>query len=337
MSDDQRLYIKTLEQSCAQLLSVIGRMQDLAALQQDTPITNIIPFDIVGIITGVAESVQRMSIHGRHGTLVALDLDPELPLSIDGDLTKLQQILINLVGIATTSSLTKHALLKAKFEALNDKQAKIHFVITGAHTQTPKSLLDGLDHEFSFNDLFQPLTSNNLSQGIVICQEFLKHLGSHLELEIATDDTLIFRFSMDVTYNKKAVARDYEGELRGARSAVRILVAEDNRVSQRIAIAMLNKLGFMDVDAVENGQEAIDKLEQKPYDVILMVGMPVLDGYDAACHIRTVLKNTTVIIVALTANSTNTARQRCIAAGMDDYFTKPITIKTLTEMLHKWL
>ncbi|KAJ3144160.1 hypothetical protein HDU89_008944 [Geranomyces variabilis] len=338
MSDDQRLYIKTLEQSCAQLLSVLGRMQDLAALQHDAPVINVMPFDIVGVITGVAESVQRMTIHGRHGTLVALDLDPELPVSINGDLTKMQQILVNLVGIATTSSIAKRAKVKATFEALDDKQAKIHFVITGAHTQMPKSFLDGLDQEFSFNDLVQPLTSNNLSQGIVICQEFLKQLGTHLELEVATDDTLILKFSLDVTYNKKTVARDYEGELRGVRSAVRILVAEDNRVSRRIAIAMLSKLGFTDVVAVENGQEAIDKLEQKPFDVILMdCDMPVLDGYDAACHIRTVLKNTTVIIVALTANSTNAARQRCIAAGMDDYFTKPITIKTLTEMLHKWL
>ena len=65
--------------------------------------------------------------------------------------------------------------------------------------------------------------------------------------------------------------------------------------------------------------------------------MPVMDGYEVTEHIRTKLKNTTEKIVALTANSSNEARQRCIATGTDDFFTKPITMKTLAEMLHKWL
>lgn len=65
--------------------------------------------------------------------------------------------------------------------------------------------------------------------------------------------------------------------------------------------------------------------------------MPLCDGYDATKHIRTKMNNTTVIIIALTANSTNAAKDKCIAVGMNDYFTKPITRKTLSEMLHKWL
>ena len=65
--------------------------------------------------------------------------------------------------------------------------------------------------------------------------------------------------------------------------------------------------------------------------------MPVLDGYEATKRIRREFKDRTVKIVALTANSTNEARQRCVEAGMDDFFTKPITMKTLAEMLHKWM
>ena len=65
--------------------------------------------------------------------------------------------------------------------------------------------------------------------------------------------------------------------------------------------------------------------------------MPLCNGYDATQHIRTKMNNTTVVIIALTANSTNAAKEKCIAVGMNDYFVKPITMKTLSEMLHKWL
>ncbi|KAJ3159340.1 hypothetical protein HDU88_000625 [Geranomyces variabilis] len=338
MSTSQRLYIKTLEQSCTHLLSVVSRMQDLAALQSGKPTNNIMPFDLRATITGVAESMQHMSIHTGRGTQVTLDLDPEIPRSVNGDLTKVQQILANLVGIAAISSLAKYAALKATFETLGGGAAKIHFVIKGVQSQTPKTLLEGFDLEFSFEDLFKPLTPVNLSHGVVICREFLKQLGSCLHMKVDAKDSLIFRFSLDVTYDIMGVGYDKEDTLRQAQLAVRILVAEDDKVSRQIAMMMLKKLGFKNVDGVENGQEAVTKLHSKTYDVILMdCDMPVMDGYEATEHIRTKLKNTTVKIVALTANSINEARQRCIATGMDDYFTKPITMKTLAEMLHKWL
>ncbi|KAJ3144636.1 hypothetical protein HDU86_001664 [Geranomyces michiganensis] len=338
MSTSQRLYIKTLEQSCTHLLSVVSRMQDLAALQNGKPTNNIMPFDMRATITGVAESMQHMSIHTGRGTQVALDLDPQIPRSVNGDLTKVQQILANLVGIAAISSLAKYAALKATFQALDGGAAKIHFIIKGVQSQTPKTLLEGFDLDFSFEDLFKPLTPVNLSHGVVICREFLKQLGSRLHMDVDAKNSLIFEFSLDVTYDIKIVGHEKEDALKEAQLAVSILVAEDNKVSRRIAMMMLKKLGFMNVDGVENGQEVLTKLQSKTYDVILMdCDMPVMDGYEATEHIRTKLKNTTVKIVALTANSTNEARQRCIATGMDDYFTKPITMKTLSEMLHKWL
>ncbi|KAJ3160467.1 hypothetical protein HDU88_007967 [Geranomyces variabilis] len=183
-------------------------------------------FDMRATITGVAESMQHMSIQTGRGTQVALDLDAQIPRSVNGNLTKVQQILANLVGIATISSLAKSAALKAAFQALDGGAAEIHFIIKGVQSQTRKPLLEGFDLKFSFEDLSKPLTPVNLSHGVVICREVLKQLGSRLHVEV---DARLADF--------------------------RIL---------------------------------------------------------AGCH-------------------------RCIATGMDDYFTKPITMKTLAEMLHKWL
>ncbi|KAJ3160747.1 hypothetical protein HDU88_007853 [Geranomyces variabilis] len=337
LSTNQRLYIETLEHSSTHLLSVVTRIQDLAALQSGKPTNNCMPFDMKSTITGVAESLRHTSLPTARGPEIALDLDPQIPLLVNGDLTKIQQILANLMGTAIISSLAKYTFLKATFDAGDGGAAKIHFLIKSVRSRTPKTLLEGFDANFSFDDLFKPLTPRNLSHGVVICREFIKQLGSRLEVEVVKD-LLIFRFSLDFTYDIKTVGHENEVALKEAQSTVSILVAEDNKVSRRIAMTMLKKLGFENVDGVENGQEAVTKLHGKTYDVILMdCDMPVMDGYQATEHIRTKLKDTTVKIVALTANSTNEARQRCMATGMDDYFTKPITMKTLAEMLHKWL
>lgn len=351
MTHDQKLYIKTLEQSCSQLLSVVNRMQDLAALQSETQgMTNNIPFDIVATVTGVAESMQHLSSSTGKGTQVEVNLDPSLPRTVNADFTKIQQILSNLVAIAATSSRAKLATIETRFHPVapdgflrspgqEQQHAYLYFTITGCDTQTPKDTLDGLLLGFSYENLFQPSTFNNMSQGIVISREFLAQLNSKLEMLVDDANALIFSFAVHVTYDPGVTSfHATQGDIVANRTAVRILLTEDNKVNQMVARKMLNKLGFTNVDSAWNGQEAIEILSSKTYDIILLdCDMPVMDGYEAASHIRNVMKDTTIKIVALTANNTNEAKTQCLAAGMDDFFTKPITMKTLSEMLHKWL
>jgi signal transduction histidine kinase/DNA-binding response OmpR family regulator len=119
---------------------------------------------------------------------------------------------------------------------------------------------------------------------------------------------------------------------------VRILLAEDNLVNQKVATKILEKLGYQ-VDAVNNGKESVDALRINNYDIVLMdCEMPVMDGFQATIAIREmegVNKHTTV--VALTAHAMSNARELCINAGMDDFITKPLDPKALVELLDKWL
>ncbi len=120
----------------------------------------------------------------------------------------------------------------------------------------------------------------------------------------------------------------------------RILVAEDNYTNQQVALGMLKVMG-LSADAVANGKEVLNVLETIPYDLLLMdCQMPIMDGYETTRTIRdpqSGFKNHAIPIIAMTASAIEGERQKCIAAGMNDYIPKPITPAALAEMLEKWL
>ena len=120
----------------------------------------------------------------------------------------------------------------------------------------------------------------------------------------------------------------------------RVLVAEDNSTNQIVALGILGKLGVHG-DAVANGKEAVKALETVPYDLVLMdVQMPEMDGLEAARHIRSGqfgVRNPGIPIIAMTAHALREDRDRCLAAGMNDYLSKPVQPNVLARMLERWL
>jgi two-component system sensor histidine kinase/response regulator len=124
------------------------------------------------------------------------------------------------------------------------------------------------------------------------------------------------------------------------RRDIRILIAEDNKVNQLVALRVLEKMGFL-ADIAANGQEAIGALEAQHYDLIFMdVQMPKMDGFAATKLIRsgaTKVPDPGIPIIAMTANAMSDDRAKCLAAGMDDYIAKPFSHQTVAEVLERWL
>ncbi|KGF73901.1 hypothetical protein DO97_06005 [Neosynechococcus sphagnicola sy1] len=124
----------------------------------------------------------------------------------------------------------------------------------------------------------------------------------------------------------------------GHPSSVKILVVEDNKVNQKLALKQLKVLGYV-ADVASDGQEALQRMDQDTYDIVLMdCQMPILDGYDTTRVIRQregVHRQT--VVIAITANTSTADREKCRESGMDDFLSKPVTQEDLSAILNHWI
>lgn len=138
-------------------------------------------------------------------------------------------------------------------------------------------------------------------------------------------------------YQSGAAEEAANGAQGGQSGKANLLLAEDNIINQQVARGMLKQLG-LDVDIVENGKQALEQLEQKHYDLVLMdIQMPVMDGYEATARIRQDPRFKDLPVLAMTANAMVGDRERCLAAGMNDHIAKPISPQLLKKVLRRWL
>ncbi|MEE8469542.1 MAG: response regulator, partial [Planctomycetota bacterium] len=214
----------------------------------------------------------------------------------------------------------------------------------------------GVPQEFHA-ELFEPFTQGDASTtrkfggtglGLAICQRLVELMGGEIGVRDTHGAGACFAFTVPLARRADHPSAPLPTtNPRGARGAPllttagggkpKLLLAEDSPVNQEVAVRMLEKMGCL-VELVEGGDAAVAAVQRGVFDVVLMdCQMPGMDGYQAATQIRSALGDRAPTIVALTAHAMQGERERCLAAGMDDYLAKPFTMYSLAKALQRAL
>jgi PAS domain S-box-containing protein len=337
LTPEQRDYVDIIRTSGDLLLSVINDILDFSKIEGGKMELENQPFDLKSCIKSSIDLVFASA--EEKGLIVDYFLDMQVPATIIGDVIRLKQVLVNLLSNAV--KFTDHGKVEVLVCAppTESDELEIGFSVKDTGIGISKDKLDRLFQSFSQIDSSTTRKYGGTGLGLAISKKLVELMGGKIWAESEEGIGSTFHFTIKTkAMNQKLALSDgtekwpQKGAIRERSKPLRILLAEDNLINQKVALKMLNKLGYS-ADLAENGLEVMQALESKTYDLVLMdIQMPVMDGFEAARRIR---KQWPIgpRIVAITAYALKGDKERCMEAGMDDYISKPIQLDELQSLL----
>ncbi len=342
LTPEQRGFAEIARSSGETLLRLLNDILDFSKIEAGQLKLECIPFNLHDLL---AEFSAAFAILARtKGLDFTATAAPELPHIVVGDPGRLRQILTNLVGNAIKFTPSGAVTLNTTVASNSAGAATLRFSIRDTGIGIPAAKLPLLFKKFTQMDGATSRKYGGTGLGLAICRQLSGLLGGEIGVESSDGEGSEFWFTARFALEASSPAAGPRRELRksGAISRLwepgraRVLLAEDNPVNQKVATALLGKLG-LEVDTVANGLAALDAVRATRYDAILMdMQMPEMDGLEATRAIRDELGRT-VPIIAMTANAMDGDRQLCLEAGMNGYISKPVDPNALAETLQRWI
>lgn len=334
--------IEGIDFSAKSLLSIVNDILDFSKIEAGKLSIQSYNYNIRKVITSLAEGFKTKA--NEKGILLFTEIDQNIPDIVVGDQYRLNQILTNLIGNAIKFTHEGKIGVLVTHKELSEDQIEIHFEVKDSGIGIPQDKLNHIFDSFYQIEEAGHSKSNGTGLGLAITRELINLQNGTLTASSIEGKGSSFSFQLPLTKSKLQSAEETikthkrcEKQLEG----LRVLVAEDNTMNQFYIKQLMNRLGI-EVDIVDNGQEAVDIYSQKQngyYNLILMdMHMPVLGGVDAIKKIITSHKDSIkkVPIVMCTADVFPESRKNAIKAGIDFYLTKPVDEDALKEVLY-WL
>jgi PAS domain S-box-containing protein len=356
LTNDQRDHIQTAHASAEALLEVINDILDFSKLEAGKFELDPVPFDLR---ESVADTMAALAVRAHQkGIDLALEVAPSVPNALVGDVGRLRQVLVNLLGNAIKFTSQGNVALRIDTVGELAGLVELRFSVTDTGVGIPAEKQTRIFQAFEQADTSTTRHFGGTGLGLAISSQLVALMGGAIEL--TSEPGVGSTFSFCARFAGRPVAAPHDepgvtgvnamaasGVAAGAtplsnapvtdasrRASRRILLAEDNVVNQKVAVGVLTRAGHR-VDVVENGREAIDALARDHFDAVLMdVQMPVMGGLDATRSIRAGESHGRhVPIIALTARAMTGDREECLAAGMDAYVTKPLRAEDLLAVI----
>jgi signal transduction histidine kinase/AmiR/NasT family two-component response regulator/streptogramin lyase len=346
LTSEQQEYLSLVKVSADALLIVINDLLDYSKVEAGKLALDPAPFNLPELLAATTKTLVLPAL--EKGVELVSQVKEGVPQFVVGDKVRVQQVLTNLIGNAIKFTQRGRVTVCVKpVQQQSSKTVRLHFSIQDTGIGIAPEKLQVIFMPFEQGDKSTTRKFGGTGLGLTICSRLVQLMGGEIWVESRQGEGSTFHFTAEfgVTEANSAgfrslpVSPQSQGRMPASsttgRTRLHILIAEDNPINQRLAVALLEKMGY-GVTVVENGKEAVKALEENIFDVVFMdVQMPEMDGFEATAVIRAREKGKGmhIPIIAMTAHAMTGDRDHCIAAGMDGYLTKPISSAKLLEAI----
>lgn len=338
LNGEQKENLEVAKDASVNLLSLLNDILDLSRVEAGKIRLEDIEFHLHNVANSVTKGMSVLAKNKNLATVLNIHKDvPELVL---GDPVRLRQVLVNLINNAIKFTHKGKIITEIKVASRTGGEVMLLFSVIDEGIGIPKDKQDKIFDIFAQADDSTTRRFGGTGLGLAISKRLVEMMGGRIwaESEVSKGSTFNFTATFKLV-KESALSSVADMDLAGVDEkfieeqlkGLKVLLAEDNLINQKIAVKLLEKQGWT-VSAVDNGQEAVNRAINDNFDVVLMdANMPVLDGLEATKLIRDNERTTGkhVPIIALTARAMQEDRSRCLNAGMDGYVTKPIDRKEL--------
>ncbi|MEY3303211.1 MAG: hypothetical protein RLZZ139_1584 [Cyanobacteriota bacterium] len=352
LNNEQNKFVRTIQVSGEMLLSVINDILDFSKIESGKLELESVALDVRALVRDIYDV--QLSKAKEKSLKFEVSMHTYVPPFIVGDVTRLRQILLNLVSNALkftdTGSVRIGVRLASEQVPNPDQPFQLLFSVTDTGIGITDEQRQRLFQPFSQATATTARKYGGTGLGLVICKNLVETMGGKIQVESKTNQGSIFSFTITTQIAKERPSYTLQdamnksistGSRLGDRVPLKILIAEDNLINQELAMAMLIKMGYQP-DVVDNGLAVLEALQVNRYDLLLLdVQMPEMDGLETAAHLvnhwhdlHTGYERPTII--AMTASAMQGDREMCLRAGMDDYISKPIMMDSLQRTIEKW-
>ena len=323
----QREYLTAIKLSGNSLIVLINDILDLAKVDAGKMTFEEIPFKMSSSISAMIHLFET-KIQEKNLELVKI-YDKHIPEVLLGDPVRLHQIILNLVSNAVKFTSKGKITVKLKLVKEDEKQVNIEFSVTDTGIGIPENKKDQIFENFHQASSGTSRLYGGTGLGLAIVKQLVEAQGGKILVKSKVDKGSTFSFSLIFKKTNIRAAADTElMELNIDHKNIKVLVVEDIALNQLLMKTLLDDFGF-DRDIAANGKIAIEKMQTKTYDIILMdLQMPEMNGFEATEYIRTIM-HSDIPIIALTADVTTVDLAKCKEIGINDYIAKPIDERIL--------
>jgi signal transduction histidine kinase/CheY-like chemotaxis protein len=336
LTAEQREWLDTVQTAGKSLLGILNDILDLSKIDAGKLEIESVPFSLRSLMD---EACRTFSFQAKQKSLRLLcTVEPAAPDSWMGDPGRLRQVLLNLIG--NTLKFTEAGSVTAHVSSIEKSgSSELRFEVTDTGIGIPIEKQAQIFEAFSQVDGSITRRFGGTGLGLTICSRLIERMGGSIVVRSAAGEGSTFAFHVLAERREDIAHQEAPETRRAALPALRILVAEDNKVNQVVVSRMLERDGHT-VAIAADGQQAVEMCSSGAFDLVLMdVHMPVLDGFEATARIRESerAKGIRTPLIALTANAMNGDRKRCLGAGMDGYLSKPVSRDELLDAIAKFV